>query len=62
VLTFLRPLFAFKTVDQPAVRGGNYGAAGMAFLYALAAIALAYLQHSRKKNNPNPEDEMINSG
>lgn len=37
--------------------GGNYGAAGMAFLYAFAALALAYLQHSRAKNKLESESD-----
>lgn len=52
-----RPLFAFKTVDQPSLIGGNYGAAGMAFLYAFAAVALAYLQYSREKKGSDSESE-----
>ncbi len=41
------PLAIFKTVDQPAVVAGNYGAFGFAVLHSATAIGLAYLQHSR---------------
>ncbi|EQB53981.1 major facilitator superfamily transporter [Colletotrichum gloeosporioides Cg-14] len=51
------PLFAFKTVDQPAVIGGNWGAAGMAFLYAIAALTLAYIQYKREKKRLEAEVE-----
>ncbi|KAF7557291.1 hypothetical protein G7Z17_g792 [Cylindrodendrum hubeiense] len=43
------PLFAFKTVDQPSVVGGNYGAGAFGLVYAAAGLGLAYLQHSRKR-------------
>ncbi|KAI8207772.1 Pantothenate transporter liz1 [Colletotrichum sp. SAR 10_76] len=51
------PLFAFKTVDQPAVIGGNWGAAGMAFLYAIAALTLAYVQYKRENKRLEAEVE-----
>lgn len=43
------PLAIFKTVDQPAVVSGNYGAAGFAILQVLTSLGLAYLQHSRRR-------------
>ncbi|KAJ0350594.1 hypothetical protein COL154_013238 [Colletotrichum chrysophilum] len=52
-----RPLFAFKTVDQPAVVGGNWGAAGMAFLYAIAALTLAHIQYKRENKSLEAEVE-----
>ncbi|KAI8167079.1 Pantothenate transporter liz1 [Colletotrichum sp. SAR 10_65] len=51
------PLFAFKTVDQPAVIGGNWGAAGMAFLYAIAALTLAHIQYKRENKRLEAEVE-----
>ncbi|KAI8214625.1 Pantothenate transporter liz1 [Colletotrichum sp. SAR 10_86] len=51
------PLFAFKTVDQPAVIGGNWGAAGMAFLYAIAALTLAHIQYKRENKGLEAEVE-----
>ncbi|WYZ35329.1 hypothetical protein EsH8_I_001605 [Colletotrichum jinshuiense] len=57
------PLFAFKTVDQPVVTGGNWGAAGMSFLYAIAALTLAYIQHKREeKKTVDSETDPISSG
>ena len=52
--TFLAsvPLAVFKTTDQPAVVSGNYTAAGFCFLIAVAALALAYVQHVRSLKNP----------
>lgn len=41
------PLALFKTVDQPAVRSGNFGAMAFAILHSLTALALAYRQHRR---------------
>ncbi|KAF5498168.1 Pantothenate transporter liz1 [Colletotrichum aenigma] len=52
-----RPLFAFKTVDQPVVIGGNWGAAGMAFLYAIAALTLAHTQYKRESKRLEAEVE-----
>ncbi|KAL4787133.1 major facilitator superfamily domain-containing protein [Aspergillus varians] len=46
------PLGLFKTVDQPGVVVGNYGAAGFALLHSLSALTLAYLQHRRRKQSP----------
>ncbi|CAK7224452.1 hypothetical protein SEUCBS140593_005574 [Sporothrix eucalyptigena] len=43
------PLAAFQTVDQPAVVGGNWTAAGCCLLIAVCAGILAYIQHRRKK-------------
>ncbi|KAJ4998472.1 Pantothenate transporter liz1 [Colletotrichum sp. SAR 10_66] len=51
------PLFAFKTVDQPAVIGGNWGAAGMAFLYAIAALTLAHIQYKQENKRLEAEVE-----
>ncbi|KAI8225917.1 Pantothenate transporter liz1 [Colletotrichum sp. SAR 10_96] len=51
------PLFAFKTVEQPAVIGGNWGAAGMAFLYAIAALSLARIQYKRENKRLEAEVE-----
>ena len=43
------PLALFRTVDQPAVVAGNYGAAGFSILHMLTSLALAYLQHRRRQ-------------
>lgn len=45
------PLGLFKTVDQPAVVAGNYGAAGFAILHSLTALSLAYVQHRRGRTS-----------
>lgn len=42
------PLAAFQTVDQPAVVGGNWTAAGCCLLIVVCALALAYIQHRRQ--------------
>lgn len=39
----------FKTVDQPGVVAGNYGAAGFALLQSFTSMTLAYIQHLRRK-------------
>ncbi len=43
------PLGLFRTVDQPGVARGNYGAAGSAVLHSLTALLLAYVQDRRGK-------------
>ncbi|CAK7215430.1 hypothetical protein SBRCBS47491_002486 [Sporothrix bragantina] len=47
------PLAAFQTVDQPAVVGGNWTAAGCCLLIAVCAGILAYIQHRRKQLSPS---------
>ena len=42
------PLGLFKTVDQPSVVAGNYGAGAFAILHSLTTLTLAYIQHRRR--------------
>lgn len=51
------PLGLFKTVDQPAVKAGNYGAAGFAILHSLTALYLAYVQDRRSTKTPAMLDD-----
>ena len=43
------PLELFRTVDQPGVARGNYGAAGFAVLRSFTALLLAYVQDRKGK-------------
>ena len=51
------PLGLFKTVDQPAVVAGNYGAFGFSVLHSLTSIALAYTQHQRGRQSITEAEE-----
>ncbi|VUC25744.1 unnamed protein product [Clonostachys rosea] len=50
------PLFAFQTVDQPGVVGGNFGAGAFGIVYAGTALLLAYIQHRREVKQTVEED------
>ncbi|OJJ00720.1 hypothetical protein ASPVEDRAFT_885207 [Aspergillus versicolor CBS 583.65] len=52
------PLGLFKTVDQPGVVKGNYGAAGFAVLHSLTALGLAFVQDRRGKGGEDMEVEV----
>ncbi|EXJ89611.1 hypothetical protein A1O3_02678 [Capronia epimyces CBS 606.96] len=43
------PLAVFKTVDQPAVRKGNFTAAGFWIVQIICSLTLAYMLHSKAK-------------
>lgn len=55
------PLALFQTVDQPAVVAGNYGSAGFAILHSLAALTLAYMQHSRGRQDDGDDEDVEES-
>ncbi|CAH0027228.1 unnamed protein product [Clonostachys rhizophaga] len=50
------PLFAFQTVDQPGVVGGNFGAGAFGIVYAGTALLLAYIQYRREVKQTVEED------
>lgn len=53
------PLGLFRTVDQPGVVKGNYGAAGFAVLHSFTGLVLAFVQDRRGKGG---EDIQVEDG